>query len=95
MEEERKPLVDVIETENQICVIAEIPGVSKEDILVDATPNKLDISAQNSLRKYSESIELPAKVDPQSAMATYKNGVLEVKLNRIEPEEKKSHVRVQ
>ncbi|HYA61102.1 MAG TPA: archaeal heat shock protein Hsp20 [Candidatus Acidoferrum sp.] len=95
MEEERKPLVDVIETENQICVIAEIPGVSKEDIRVDATPNKLDISAQNTLRKYSESIELPAKVDPQSAVASYKNGVLEVKLNRVEPEEKKSHVKVE
>lgn len=95
MEEDRKPLIDVIETENQICVIAEMPGVSKEDIRVDATPNRLDINAKNDLRKYSESIELPAQVDAQSAVATYKNGVLEVKLNRIEPEEKKSHVRVE
>ncbi|MEM4702495.1 MAG: Hsp20/alpha crystallin family protein, partial [Archaeoglobaceae archaeon] len=30
--EERKPLVDVIETDNEIQVIAEMPGVKKEDI---------------------------------------------------------------
>jgi len=34
--------------------------------------------------KYSERVELPVKVDPQSARATYKNGVLEVTFKRLE-----------
>lgn len=80
--EERKPLVDVIETDNEIQVIAEMPGVRKEDIELKATERSLEIRAEGENRKYHEVVNLPAEVDPDSAKAKYNNGVLEVILTK-------------
>ena len=80
----RKPLIDVLEAEETLHVIAEIPGIEKENIRLNATDLILDIETINGNPKYSERVELPVKVDPQSAKATYKNGVLEVTFKRLE-----------
>ena len=74
----RKPLIDIMEAEDSLHVVVEMPGVSKKDITLDSNGNTLDIRALTEDRKYSEHVELPAKVLPDSAEATYKNGVLEV-----------------
>ena len=87
---ERKPLVDVFETEDSVHIVAEMPGIEKEDIQLDATDSTVELKATHGERKYSEYIELPVKVDPDSAKATYKNGVLEVIFERREPEKKTS-----
>ncbi len=81
--EEAEPLVDVIEHDDEVIVVAELPGVDKEKIKVRATEDKLIINAENH-RKYHKVVELPAKVDPNSAKASYRNGVLEVKLKKKE-----------
>lgn len=80
----RKPLIDVLEAEETVHVIAEIPGIEKENIRLNATDLILDIETIDGNPKYSERVELPVKVDPQSAKATYKNGVLEVTFKRLE-----------
>ncbi len=80
----RKPLIDVLETEDTVHVIAEIPGSEKENIKLNATDLILNIETIDGNPKYSERVELPVKVDPQSAKATYKNGVLEVTFKRLE-----------
>lgn len=83
--EEREPLVDVIERDNEIRVVAEVPGVNKEDIKVRiVNGDKLIIQASGQDRKYYKEIELPAKVDEKSAKASYKNGVLEVIMKKVE-----------
>ena len=88
--EEREPLVDVIEEKASIKVVAELPGVEKEDIKLNATEDMLTISVDTPQRKYYKEVILPAKIDPKSAKATYKNGVLEVKLAKKEvPKEEK------
>jgi len=88
MEDERKPLIDVMETTDEVHVIAEMPGVDRTDVQLDTTESRLDIKAQNEFK-------LPVKVDPHSAKATYRNGVLEVRLKRVQPEEEKSHISVE
>lgn len=95
MDEERTPLIDVMETKDEVHIIAEMPGVDRTDVQLEATESRLDIRAQNEARKYSESVELPVKVDRNSAKATYRNGVLEVRLKRIQSEEEKSHISVE
>ncbi|AAM30951.1 archaeal heat shock protein Hsp20 [Methanosarcina mazei] len=80
----RKPLIDVLESEEVVHVIAEMPGIDKENIQLNATDLILDIETLDGNPKYSERVELPVKVDPQSARATYKNGVLEVTFNKME-----------
>lgn len=89
MQGARKPLVDVMEGEEEVNVIAEMPGVDKEDIHVDATETDVEISAENEGRKYHETVELDAEVIPDSAEAKYNNGILELVFKRKQKEEKK------
>ncbi len=81
--EAREPLVDVFEEDDRVKVVAEVPGVDKKDIKLNATEETLTISVDNPQRKYYKEVELPAKVDPKSAQASYKNGVLEVVLKKV------------
>ena len=81
--EAREPLVDVFEEEDVVKVIAEVPGVEKDDINLNATERRLIIKVDTPQRKYYKEVDLPAEVDPQSAKATYKNGVLEVVLKKV------------
>lgn len=74
----RKPLIDILESEDKLHVVVEMPGVNKEDISLDSNGTSLNIKAFGEDRKYSEHVELPARVLQESAKATYNNGVLEV-----------------
>ncbi len=93
--EERRPLVDVIETDNEIQVIAEMPGVNKDDIELNATETTLEIRAEGENRKYYETVELPAEVDPDSAKARYNNGVLEVILKKKTPKTSGKKIKIE
>jgi len=84
--EEMEPLVDVVTGDKVVQVIAEVPGVEKEDIHLFGTEETLTISVDAEKRKYRKNVDLPVKVDPKSAKASYKNGVLEVTLERLEKE---------
>ena len=80
--DERKPLIDVMETEDSVHIIAEMPGIEKEDIDISATASFVELRGARGERKYFEHVEMPFNVDPNSARATYKNGVLEVIFQR-------------
>ena len=75
----REPYTSSIsdEKKNELYITAEMPGISKEDIEVNATENEVIIKAQGGGRKYYKSVQTPA-IDPDSSKAKYNNGVLEV-----------------
>jgi len=79
------PLTDVQDTGDKVMVTVDIPGVEKEDIDLNVRDNILIVSVEGK-RRYKKRIQLPAKVDPQGADATYNNGVLEVELEKITEE---------
>lgn len=85
----REPLVDVIEREKDITVIVELPGVDKNKIKLNTTERMLTISAPVEESDFFKELRLPAAVDPKSAKATYKNGVLEVCLEKREKSQPK------
>ncbi|WP_457549912.1 archaeal heat shock protein Hsp20 [Archaeoglobus sp.] len=93
--EERKPLIDVIETDEEVQVIAEMPGVSKDDIELNATEREIEIKAESENRRYYERVELPCEVIPDSAKARYNNGVLEVIFKKKHPEKKGKKIKVE
>lgn len=78
VKEEREPLVDIVETDGEVQVVAELPGVDKKDIKLTATEDELTISVENPERKYFKQVALPVKVRVREARTQYKNGVLEV-----------------
>ena len=79
---QREPATDVIEGADMIYVTVELPGVSRKDIDLRATESLLSVSANSPTRKYFREIPLPAPVRVDTINATYKNGVLDVSLER-------------
>jgi HSP20 family protein len=88
VKEEREPLVDVVNTDGEIRVVAELPGVEKNDIKLHGTEDSLTISVDTEQVKYYKEVQLPVKVKVREAKSSYKNGVLEVVLPKAEPERK-------
>src|SRR6185503_608710 len=79
---EREPLVDVIKGDEEIRVVAEVPGVAKEELKVTADENTVTIESLTGEQRYRKRIDLPETVDPKTAKSTYKNGILEVSFKK-------------
>lgn len=98
--EGKHPRVDVIEKDNEIVVKAELPGVEKKDLDVSMTDNTITIKAENSHEtevdksdyyhheisksSFSRTVSLPAKVDGSKATASFNNGIMEMKIPKVE-----------
>ena len=94
-----KPLVDIYETDDEVVVVADLPGLEKDNININAMEDTLEISAEikkaeeikkprffRQERRYTRfyrRLRLPAQVDPEKAKSTYQNGILEVRLPKI------------
>ena len=94
---ERDPLVDILEEEEFIVVVCEVPGVEKKDIEIRASSNELEIiahsgDAQLHGRHYHKTVALPAEINPDFAKARYQNGILEVRLQKIGGKKPSTHI---
>ena len=78
IQDKREPLIDVVSSGRVVRVIAELPGVEKEDIDLTVSDRSLVISVDKEGRKFYKELELPGQVEPKGATSTYNNGVLEV-----------------
>ena len=92
--------VDIEETEDQVIVRADMPGVDKNNIQVRVRDQTLQIAAkgekevkeegkdyirhERSTKSYSRRMNLPSTVDEASAEAEYRNGVLTVTMDKKE-----------
>jgi HSP20 family protein len=57
---ERQPLSEVVSTDKEVKVTVELPGVSKEQIKIDAYDERVEIRTENANRKYHEVVDLPS-----------------------------------
>ncbi len=101
----RQPFVDVIETDKEVVATAEMPGLEKQDIKINVSEDRLEISAETKHEEkkeekgyvyrerrtgsYYRAIALPSPVDPDNSKASYKNGILEIKMPKTEIKKKK------
>jgi HSP20 family protein len=76
----REPLVEVVDGDREMRVIAELPGVKKDDISLTVEGKNLEISADTPTRKYRKELELPSSVELEGSRSTFNNGILEVTL---------------
>jgi len=85
--ETHEPLIDVIDEPEQVGVVAELPGVEQSEIkiLVSDASLTIKVDAGGHRYRYLREVELPERVEPDSSKASYKNGVLEVKLRKLRP----------
>ncbi|MCL4405083.1 Hsp20/alpha crystallin family protein [Patescibacteria group bacterium] len=98
-EGEGQPTIDVYQTGDEIVVQTPIAGVSKEDIDVEATSESVTIRGERHRNekiedadylyqecfwgKFARTVILPQEVDPDEAKVSLKNGVLTVRLPKI------------
>ncbi len=80
---EREPFVDVIEEKNRYIVAAELPGATKEEIELNAGDDWVEIKTTGKTR-YRKRLSFDENIEPDSAKASFKNGVLEVIVNKKE-----------
>ncbi len=90
------PTVDIFEEDKEMVVKAEIPGMKKSDISVDIGKNSITISGEKKQEKkvdrkdyhrfecsygsFCRSFRLPDNVNTDKAKASFKNGVLEIRM---------------
>lgn len=93
------PPVDVYETDSEVVIKAELPGVKKEDIDVTIKENTVHLKAERKEEKEEKTenihrveryygviervIPLPTEVKTEEAKAEYKDGVLEIRVPKV------------
>lgn len=76
---EREPMADVTTSDKDVKVTVEMPGVSKQDIKINAQDYSVEVSTiESASKKYRRLIELPQDADLETAKSTYTNGILEI-----------------
>ena len=94
------PAVDVLESKDSYLIRAELPGMKKEDIKVEVKDGMLVLSGESKSEKPAEGVEyrhvervaakfwrsfsLPETAKPDGIEATYKDGILEIRVAKAE-----------
>jgi len=97
---EAMPAVDVVEKDEAIEVMAELPGLTEKDFTVELCGGQLILSGEKkseheeedggyyysecSYGSFQRAVELPCEVDGDKVHAQYKHGVLTVTLPKTE-----------
>ena len=79
---EPKPLIDIFQEKNWITIVADIAGFNKETLRINVKDQKITLSAKAKNRRYYKSLNLPKIVVPNAVHTNFKNGVLEIKLQK-------------
>lgn len=82
VDEEREPITDIFDEENEIVVIAEMPGIEKNDLKIDLKEDILEISAVSKNRTYRKELLLPLKASMQNLNHKFTNGILEIRIKK-------------
>ena len=106
----RQPRVDILDLGNALQVVADMPGVQKDDIEINLTPDRLEIEAESETEterkeeeytyrergyaSYRRVLDLPTEVLADKAEAKFTNGVLEVTMPKKEPTQVEQKKRV-
>ena len=99
------PNIDISEGKKEITVKAEVPGIEASDFDISLDGRILTIKGEKkdeqkeneetyyrverSYGYFSRTIELPAEVDPKKVEASYKRGILKIKIRKTKSSETK------
>ncbi|MGB4376028.1 MAG: Hsp20/alpha crystallin family protein [bacterium] len=101
-----QPSLDIYQTDTEVVAMVEIPGVNPEDVDVTVTKNMLSVKGNlkqsdevkeegyfRSERRYGafqRVVPLPAEVKSTETKASFKNGVLEIRMPKAKPLQEES-----
>ena len=79
----REPLVDLFDEQEEIVLVAELPGVAEGEIVIGVQDDILSLETTGE-RGFAKEILLPSPVDVATLQRTYRNGILELRLKKIQ-----------
>jgi HSP20 family protein len=92
-----RPAVDIVETADQYTIVADLPGVTPEQLTLETEQNKLTLRAAGQLPQsvrgqrpgrrevnFVHSFSLGAQVDREKIHAALKHGVLQITLPKLQ-----------
>jgi len=105
------PHMDVSETDKELRIAAELPGVDEKDVEVALNDDVLTIRAEKKQQRKEEregvhlsersygtfqrTLRLPYQVDPDKVEARFENGVLHVTLPKTAPQDRSRRISIQ
>lgn len=92
------PRLDLIETADELLIVAELPGYDKDDIVLEAIDQQVQIFAERDdddiedgrphlrerLSKVERTVVLPTPVDIERADASFENGICRIEIPKVE-----------
>lgn len=106
----RPPALDLSETDQEVKLTAELPGVDKDHLTVEVLPEAVSIKGElrheeerkgegwvrreRQYQSFERTVPLPAEVKPDEAKATFKDGLLQITLPKSEQAKRKQPVKV-
>ena len=80
VQEIREPMVDVFDEAKHVLVVAEVPGITQEDVQLELQDDILILVAEKGETKYRKEVLLPISVSQERMRFSCRNGILEIRL---------------
>jgi HSP20 family protein len=89
--------VDIIDDEESLKVIVEVPGFTKENLTIeiDEDGKQITLNGECENRKIDQTITLPSKIETKQIKSSIHNGVLEIVAKKLKKAEKKHKVKIE
>lgn len=99
------PLVNIFQQEDDFVVIAELPGINKQDLNIEVKRNQLRLAGKKEVPRgegksvhrrerlsgeFDRTITFPAAIEADSVKAEYRDGILALFVPRAESERPKA-----
>jgi HSP20 family protein len=80
VEEVREPVTDVYDEGDCVRIVAEMPGVTAEDVILDVDGDVCVLKADTDRHRYQKEMHLPQPVAPKPTSIRASNGIVDVEL---------------
>ncbi len=93
------PAVNIFEKDGEIVLVAELPGVKKEDLIIEVKGNTVRLAGERNIEygknvsyhraernssKFDRTLRLPINIEADKVKAEYKDGLIVLSLPRAE-----------
>jgi HSP20 family protein len=105
------PNIDISETDSELKIRAELPGVSEQDVEVILNDDILTIRAEREFEReedkedyhlvemsygtFQRSLQLPYRVDPNQVQAWFENGILNITVPKAKAQQRSNRIQLQ
>lgn len=80
VQEIREPMMDMFDEPEHLLIVAEVPGITEEEVQLELHDDILTLAAEKGETKYRKEVLLPASFSSEMMSFTCRNGILEIRI---------------